>query len=57
MISENLFKTRGKGEYHHVRECFIQLDGTQELGYICAYIVKMTDVVIEEKSIVQKVCV
>ena len=49
MISENLFKTRRKGEYHRSREYFIQRNDTQELGYICVYVVKMTDVAIKEK--------
>ena len=49
MISENLFKTHRKGEYHRFREYFIQLNDTQELGYVCVYVAKTTDVVIKEK--------
>ena len=37
-------------------ECFIQLNGTQELGYICVYVVKNDECSDTGKSVVQKVC-
>ena len=42
-------KLAGKGEYHRLREYFIQRNDTQELGYVCVYVVKTTDIVIKEK--------
>ena len=42
-------KLAGKGKYHHLRECFIQPNDTQEIGYVCVYVVKTTDVLIQEK--------
>ena len=32
-----------------------QLDGNQVLGYVCVYVIKTTEVVIDRKSMVQKV--
>ena len=46
---ETFQNSRAKGEYHHLRECVIQPKDTQEIGYVCVYVVKTTDVVIKEK--------
>ena len=47
-------KLAGKGEYYHSRKCFIQLSDTQELGNVCVYVVKTTDIVIKGKNVVQE---
>ena len=49
-------KLTAKGEYYHSRQCFIQLNDTQELGNICVYVVKTTDVVIKEKLWCKSLC-
>ena len=50
-------KLAGKDKYYCSRKCFILPNDTQKIGYVCAYVVKTTDIVIKGKKVkCQKVC-